>query len=328
MKFYGNLLLFGTAACLLGQTPPPKPPQPAPVPHIELGVDNPGVKTPAPQVPPDKVIITVGNVKITAAQFDLLVETLQPQYRTLARGTGRRQFADNIVQMFTLAEEAQRTKLTDSSDYKTKLMFQNANLMASMMVEQLGKVVQVPDADLLKYYNDHKSDYEQVHAKHILIRFQGSSVQLRPGQKDLSDAEALAKAQDLRKKLQDGADFAQLAKTESDDTSSGMNGGDMPAFHHGQMVPSFETAAFAMKPGELSEPVKSQFGYHVILVVSHDNKSFDESKADIEKTLKPQQTQKAVTQAIQDLEKTNPPVLDPEFFGPEKAPVPPASDKK
>src|ERR1700689_2832348 len=104
MKSFRSLLLFSLATCLPGQTPPPKPAPPA-GPQVKLEVENPGVKP--PEVPPDRVIITVGDVKITAAQFDKLIDSLQPQYRKLARGTGRKQFADNVVQMLTLAQEAQ-----------------------------------------------------------------------------------------------------------------------------------------------------------------------------------------------------------------------------
>jgi peptidyl-prolyl cis-trans isomerase C len=287
------------------------------MPQVKLEVENPGVKP--PEVPPDRVIIAVGDVKITAAQFDKLIDTLQPQYRTLARGTGRKQFADNLAKMLTLAQEAQRRKMNETGDYKTRAMFQDDNILAAMLVEQLGKDIQVSEADLRQYYADHKSEYEQVHARHILIRVQGSQVPVRPGQKDLTDAEALAKAQEIRKKIQDGADFGELAKLESDDIGSGSNGGDMPAFRRGQMVPSFEQAAFAMKPGDLSEPVKSQFGYHLILVVSHESKSFEDMKTELEGRVKPEQTQKAIDKAIEELQKSNPAVLDPEFFGTNKS---------
>lgn len=317
MTCFRSLLLFGAATCLLGQTPPPKPTAPPPMPQVKLEVENPGVKP--PEVPPDRVIIAVGDVKITAAQFDKLIDTLQPQYRTLARGTGRKQFADNLAKMLTLAQEAQRRKMNETGDYKTRAMFQDDNILAAMLVEQLGKDIQVSEADLRQYYADHKSEYEQVHARHILIRVQGSQVPVRPGQKDLTDAEALAKAQEIRKKIQDGADFGELAKLESDDIGSGSNGGDMPAFRRGQMVPSFEQAAFAMKPGELSEPVKSQFGYHIILVVSHESKSFEDMKTELEGRVKPEQTQKAIDKAIEELQKSNPAVLDPEFFGTNKS---------
>jgi peptidyl-prolyl cis-trans isomerase C len=267
-----------------------------------------------PVVPPDRVIITVGDVKITAAEFDRLIDSLQPQYRTAARGAGRKQFADNLAQMLTLSQEAQRRKLNESSDYKSKAMLQNANLLASLMVEQVTKDIHITDADLHQYYDSHKAEFDTVHARHILIRFQGSGAAIRPGQKDLTDAEALAKAQDLRQKIQGGMDFGELAKVESDDTGSGAKGGDLGSFKHGQMVPSFEEAAFKLKPGELSEPVKSQFGYHLIQVQSHDTKSFEDARAELESRMKPEQTQKAIAQAIADLGKSNPPVFDPEYF--------------
>src|ERR1039457_109048 len=152
MTFFRSLLLFGAAAALLGQTPPPNPPPP--MPQIKLGVDNPAVKP--PEVPPDRVIITVGDVKVTAGQFDKLIDTLQPQYRTVARGAGRKQFADNVIQMLTLAQEAQKRKLDETPDFKNRAMFQNLNLMASALVEQIGKDLQVTEADLRKYYDDHK----------------------------------------------------------------------------------------------------------------------------------------------------------------------------
>lgn len=300
------------------------------MPQIKLSVDNPAVKQ--PEVPPDRVVITVGDVKITAAQFNALIETLQPQYRNAARGNGRKQLADNVVKMLTLAQEAQKRKLDQTPEFKNQQMFQSWNLMATAMAGQVSKDVQISDADVRQYYEAHAKEFDKVHARHILIRFQGSTVPVRPGQKDLTDAEALAKAQEIRQKIQDGVDFATLAKTESDDVGSGSNGGDMPPFRHGQMVPSFEAAAFALKPGELSEPIKSQFGYHLVLVVSHS--TFEEVRGDVESRMKPEESQKAVNKLIADLEKASPAVLDPEFFPPAPpppVPVPPtakAPDKK
>ncbi len=85
------------------------------------------------------------------------------------------------------------------------------------------------------------------------------------------------------------------------------------------MVPSFEAAAFAMKAGELSEPVKSQYGYHIILVVSHS--SFEDVRAAVEARVKPDENQKTVAKFIDDLQKTTPAVLDPDYF-PAPTPAP------
>ena len=309
MTLLRTLFLFSSAAWLLAQAPPSQP-APPPKPSVTLSVENPAPKT-MPVVPPDRVVLAVGDVKITAAQFDQIVDALPEQYRSVARGSGRKQLADNIVRIEILSQEGKRRKLDETSAYRTQSTFEDANILANMAYEQIGKDAKLDEADVRKYFEAHKSEFEQVRARHILIRMSGSPSPVRPGQKDLTEAEALAKAQDLRKRIQAGEDFAQLAQKESDDTGSGANGGDLGFFHRGQMVPTFEQAAFAMQPGDLSEPVKSPFGYHVIKVEAKESKSFDEVRPELERRMRPEQAQKTVDE----LQKKTPPVLDPDFFG-------------
>ena len=109
---------------------------------------------------------------------------------------------------------------------------------------------------------------QQVETRDILIRFKGSPVPLRKSDADLTDEQALAKAKDIRQKLLAGADFATLARAESDDLGSAVNGGRLDAFGHGQMVPAFEYAAFTTPVGGISQPVKTPFGYSIIKVES------------------------------------------------------------
>ncbi|MGA2770044.1 MAG: peptidylprolyl isomerase [Bryobacteraceae bacterium] len=309
MTYPRILLLFSSAAWLLAQAPPPQPAS-APQPTVTLSVDNPAPKT-LPVVPPDRVVVAVGDVTVTAAQFDQIIDALPEQYRSVARGSGRKQFADNIVRIVVLAQEGKRRKLDESSAYRTQSMFQDANILANMTYEEIGKNIKLDEADVRKYYEAHKAEFEQVRARHILIRAQGSPTAVRPGQKDLTEAEALAKAQDLRKRIQAGEDFAQLASQESDDTGSAAKGGDLGFFRHGQMVPSFEQAAFALQPGEIGEPVKSPFGYHVIKVEAKESKSFEDVRPELERRMRPEQAQKT----LQELQKKSPAVLDPDFFG-------------
>jgi len=275
-----------------------------------MSAENPAPKT-MPVVPPDRVVVTVGDLTITAAQFDQIIEALPEQYRSVARGSGRKQFADNIVRIEVLAQEGKRRKLDESSLYRTQSTFQDANILANMTYEEIGKNIKLDEADVRKYYEAHKAEFEQVRASHILIGVQGSPSPVRPGQKDLTEEEALAKVQDLRKRILAGEDFAKLAREESDDSGSGANGGDLGSFRHGQMVPTFEQAAFAMQPGDLSEPVKSPFGYHLIKVETKESKSFEEVRPELERRMRPEQAQKA----MEELQKKTPAVLDPEFFG-------------
>jgi peptidyl-prolyl cis-trans isomerase C len=309
MTLLRTLLLFSSAAWLRAQAPPPQP-APAAKPTVTLSVENPTAKT-MPVVPADRVVVAVGDMTITAAQFDQIIDALPEQYRAVARGSGRKQLADNIVRIAVLAQEGKRRKLDESSLYRTQSMFEDANILANMTYEEIGKSAKLDEADVRKYYEVHKAEFEQVRARHILIRMQGSAAAVRPGQKDLTDAEALAKAQDLRKRIQAGEDFAQLARQESDDTGSGANGGDLGFFRRGQMVPAFEQVAFALQPGELSEPVKSQFGYHVIKVEARESKSFEDVRPELERRMRPEQAQKTAAE----LQSKTQVVLDPDFFG-------------
>lgn len=320
MTFFRSLLFVCPAAVLLAQTPPPNPApasaapaNPAPKPGSAVHPALPPGMLPAakmPTVPPDRIVLTVGTFNLTAAQFDQLIDMLPEQMKTSARGPGRKQFAENLVRVLVLAQEGKRRGLDQTPSYKLQSSFQLDNYLAGLTFTQMGKESKVSEADARKYYEEHKQDWDGISARHILVRFQGSQVPVRQGQKDLTDAEALAKAQELRKRLVAGEDFAKLAKAESDDASSGANGGDLGTFHHGQMVPAFDAAASSLKAGEISEPVKTQFGYHIIKVEKRETKTFEEARPEIERKLAPEQSQKA----LEELVKSSTPVLDPEFF--------------
>jgi peptidyl-prolyl cis-trans isomerase C len=267
---------------------------------------------PAPaQVPPDKVILSVGDLTITAQQFDEITDGMQDQYKAFFKGPGRKQFADQLVKVLVLAQEGKRLKLDEKPSFKAQVMYQDNQALANMTYQDLAKEAKVDDASLHAYYDAHKADYEELHARHILIRMHGSTVPVKPGEKDLTDEEALAKAQELEKRLKAGEDFAKLAAAESDDSGASTNGGDLGTFGHGRMVPSFEEAAFKLAPGQISEPVKSQFGYHIIKLEGKQIKSFDDEKAEIEKKLRPEEAKKAMDA----LEKSSKITYDDVFFG-------------
>ena len=105
-------------------------------------------------------------------------------------------------------------------------------------------------------------------ASHILVSFgeEGEEADDAEGEEaPLTKEEAKEKADDLKSQLDEGADFSELAQENSDDTGSAQNGGDLGYVSEGQMVESFETALFDLEPGEVSEPVESEFGYHIIV---------------------------------------------------------------
>lgn len=259
----------------------------------------------------ERVVITIGEEKITAAELERTLSALPEQMQAAARGPNRRQFAESIVRMKLLAREARKRKLDETPAFQAQLEFQKDNLLAGMLYQDLAGSLKIEEAAARKYYDEHRGEYESVTGSHILVRMQGSAVPLKPDQKDLSEAEALAKAQQLRQRLAAGENFSALAKAESDDTGSAAAGGSLGTFRRGQMVAPFEQAAFAMAPGELSEPVKSQFGYHLIKVEAREAKTFDELRPDLEKKMRPELARQRIERIRKDAEV----VLDEGYFG-------------
>ena len=102
-----------------------------------------------------------------------------------------------------------------------------------------------------------------------------------------------------------------MAKKESDDAGSGADGGSLGVFSRGQMVPQFETAAFALPVGTISDPVESPFGHHIILVDEHSNKKLEEVRGELEEQAKPEMLKKA----IEDMRKSSNVKLNDNYFG-------------
>jgi peptidyl-prolyl cis-trans isomerase C len=145
------------------------------------------------------------------------------------------------------------------TDLKMRIRY---TLGAQQFVEtHIAPKVDVTDAEVRTYYeaNPHEFEHDvQVHAAHILIK-------VSPWAEEQTKREAKRKILDIRAKILAGADFAEMAKRHSEGPSK-TNGGDLGYFGGAQMAPAFETVAFSLKPGEVSDPVFTQFGYHLIKV--------------------------------------------------------------
>jgi len=158
------------------------------------------------------------------------------------------------------AQAAEAKKIDQTDAFKRKLAFERKKLLMSNLMENVAKAA-VTDEALHKVYNDavkQMGKKEEVHARHILIR-------AKPGDEKASEA-AKKKIEAIIAKLKNGADFATLAKQDTEDPSGKANGGDLGYFTKDQMVPAFSKVAFELKKGEISGPVHTQFGWHVIKV--------------------------------------------------------------
>lgn len=156
----------------------------------------------------------------------------------------------------------------------------NSNLQAKFEDD-----TKISESEMKKYYEENKDDFytDTVTASHILLKTQDDNGKELSAEKK---KEAKKKAQEALDKVKSGEDFAQVAKEYSED-SSAANGGELGTFGRGQMVTEFENAAFAMKDGEISDIVETQYGYHIIKVTKRVDKqeSYDEVKDQIKSTL-------------------------------------------
>ncbi len=273
------------------------------------GAAAPAAATPAaaPAAPkpvsPDTVVLSVGDEKMTAAQFNDFVAGLPPQYQQAAESdpSVRRQLADGFIRVRLLAAEARKQGL-DKAD-KTKVLLQLAQdqVLAQAIADQA-----VSDEAIKAHL---AANTDLVTARHILI-----STRATGGGKALSDEEAKKKADSIRDRLTKGEDFAKVCAAESDDPGS-KNTGGVYTFPKGQMVKEFEETAFALKENEISQPVKTQFGYHVIQRLAPDLKQM---RPQIEREIAP----KKMDALLADLKAKNPTVLNPDYFGAEPAATP------
>ena len=194
----------------------------------------------------DTVIATVNGTNITLGNMIVARESLPEQYKTLPADVLFKGILDQLVQQ-TVLEQSMGDKLTK----KDTLQLEN-DRRSYLSNAALKPVVEaaVTDAALQKAYDEKFKDAKpatEYHAAHILV-----------------DSEA--KANELKAELAKGAKFADLAKANSTDTGSGAQGGDLGWFGLGAMVKPFEDAVVAAKVGEVTGPIKSDFGWHLILV--------------------------------------------------------------
>ena len=323
MRFFRILSLYAAGVCLVAQTPATPPPQPqlpaspvAPSTPANPTITSPeGVTLPleiiaSPAIPPDRVVIQVGDTKLTSAQVNQILEAYPENQRVFANGPGRNQFIEQVVRVLLLSEEGKRRKLTETDAYKNQVMYSVAGILASHTDEDVKRSARSDEALLKAYYDAHKAEYEQIRARHILVRMQGSPITLAAGQKDLTEAEALAKALEIRQKIVQGADFADLARAESNDSGSNSKGGELGFLKLGQTIPSFEEAAFALPIGEISQPVKSTYGYHLIEVEEKKpTRTFEELRPDLQRSLEAETSRKFLA----DLKAKTKIVIDPDF---------------
>ena len=264
------------------------------------------------QYPADHVIASVGGEKITVADFEAFVSDLPPRDQAMVRGPGRRELINYLVRMKLVAAEAKRRKLDETPRFKRQMERIREQVLEGALIADVHETLD--DAALRKYFEENKAALERVAARHILIRTPDSTLPAAPGKAPLTEEQARAKADDVARRAKAGEDFAKLARELSDDPQSGPEGGDLGSFTRDSKIAQFSQAAFVLKEGDVSQPVRTPFGYHVIQVT----RKFDtfEELADL---LRHQLAPQKMDELVRDLRAKSKVEVDDNFAGPEPA---------
>jgi len=193
----------------------------------------------------------VGNVKIMQADLEREMKNLPVFAQKMFEGSdGKERFLGELIKKELLYQDALKKGLDKDAEYLKRVEdFRKITLIGVLLEKEMESKAKVSDQEVKDYYEKHKEDFAvgRIRASHILVKTEED-------------------AKKILERLKKGEDFAKIAKKSSIDPGSAKNGGDLGFFSAGQMVPEFEAVAVKLKQGEISEPLKTKFGYHIIKV--------------------------------------------------------------
>ncbi len=287
------------------------------------------------QLSKDKVAVVNGSV-ITRTDFDAEISRIHRQFRSMEQPLSsirlaeiRKEVLEKLIGSELLYQTSQKKGITvneaainkqltalkkrfpseaefnkalnkmNLSEAAIKSQLERSMIIKEFVDKEFVQKITIPDKESKAYYESNPDLFkqtEQVQASHILIN-------IDPHADASQKAEARKKIEKIKERLQKGEDFAALAK-EFSQCPSNAKGGDLGYFRRGQMVPPFEQAAFALKPGTISDIVETKFGYHLIKVIDKKPEStipYKDVKERLEQRLKQKKIQKEITLYVEQL---------------------------
>lgn len=236
--------------------PPAQSPNHA-VAHFDVGAHL------AASVTPETVIATFDDgQKLTAGELNSFLAAMPPNMAEAAR-RDKRGFVQQFAMMHHLSEMAEKAKLDEQSPTREAVAFNRMYLLMNAQLHEVLSGLTVPAADVQKYYDEKKERFKQVKVKAIYIPFSDQPAASSEPKK-LTPAEAQAKISKLRADIAGGADFVKLVKENSQDEISRTKDGDFGTMRSTDNLPQpIRTAIFALKAGEVSQPVKEPNGFYL-----------------------------------------------------------------
>lgn len=265
------------------------------------------------QEDPNRVVATINGQKVTAQEAFKALQAMPPdQLRRFQQAQGGLPTAlQQIYLMQHFADLAMQQHLDQQDPWKSQLDFYRQNILAQAYITGVSNSANPSSSDLKSYYDSHQPDFQEAKLSAIFVSFNPPGAPPNAAASTRTEQQAKAKADDLVKKIRGGANFAELAKTESDNKQSAEKGGELGSFTADKLPKDISEAVFKLKPGEVTDPLRENTGFYVIKVDSLNKKSFEQASGDIIATLKNDQLRKMMESTNKQYQVQ---VQDPSFF--------------
>lgn len=293
-------------------------------PDLPLTPSTPFSSLPAtkPGAPPaaanDKVVMRVNGEAVTEKEFNAFLQQAPEQMQSFyASPEGRRLLAEQLVKLKALEQEGRRLGVENDPEAASRISMARANIVAGFALQ---KMIQPPtDARLRAEWEKQKKNFETMQLSHILIAYAGGGVPPKQGTPPLTEADAMKKAQGIAARLRAGADFAQMARSESDDVQSASEGGRLGDVSPAGLPPEVQSVVSGLKDQQVSAPVKSQFGIHIFKAGAHTARRYEDLKPMFASKLQRDEAEATLSR----LQKSAKVELDPQFFRETSTATPP-----
>jgi peptidyl-prolyl cis-trans isomerase C len=256
---------------------------------------------------PEKVVLKVGDTKVTQADVDYLIDSLSPQVQKAVAAHGRRPLGDEYAMMVLLSQKAQSEHLDASPDFQRRIALEKLQLMAQEEYREIADGIQVSPDEISTYYNAHKNDFEEAQVREFVVRKKAAND--KPGTTGLSEDEAKARLASIRKAVEAGTDIKEVAK-KFDIPNVVMVNPEPQTVRKGEMIPALDTVAFNLKDNQFSDPVDTPHALVLLQVLGHQQPEVKAVSAQIENELR-QQKLKA---AMDDMKAKANIWMDPDYF--------------
>jgi peptidyl-prolyl cis-trans isomerase C len=261
----------------------------------------------------DPVVARVNGTDIRESDLAMAEDDLGAEIQQLPPDHRREQLISYVADVMLAAQAAEARNLQKTDDFKQREAFFRRKLLMGLMLQDHARSLVTEEA-LRKVYDEQIKPMgaaEEIRARHILFRADPKD--------EKAQAEAQARAQAALERLKKGEDFATVASELTEDPSGKENGGDLDYFSKDQMVPEFANVAFQMYPGQMSNPVRTQFGWHIIKLEDRRNRpvpEFEKVRPQIETFLVRRGQTELISQLrekakIERLDKSAPPAATP-----------------